>query len=129
MCGAQFQHYFVQSLGVGAGISAPNSPRLRGPRENIVDDADRHTRVPSFRLHDLPEKESPPDLPGGYTAGLAPAEMVCGMHRRTDGGKDGGRYSRLQVSLAGDSGGAAGVGWRDTFGGRLSTLNRRDAEA
>ena len=31
-----------------------------------------------------PEKESPPDLPGGCTAGQDPAEMVGGMHRRTD---------------------------------------------
>ena len=30
------------------------------------------------------DKQSPPDLPGGCTAGDDPAEMVCGMHRRTD---------------------------------------------
>ena len=30
------------------------------------------------------QKESPPDLPGGCTAGQNPAEMVGGMHRRTD---------------------------------------------
>ena len=32
----------------------------------------------------LPQKESPPDLPGGYTAREDPAEMVGGMYRRTD---------------------------------------------
>ena len=31
-----------------------------------------------------PQKESPPDLPGGYTAREDPAEMVGGMYRRTD---------------------------------------------
>jgi hypothetical protein len=32
----------------------------------------------------LTEKESPPDLPGGCTAGQSLAEVVGGMHRRTD---------------------------------------------
>ncbi len=32
----------------------------------------------------LAEKESPPDLPGGCTAGQSLAEVVGGMHRRTD---------------------------------------------
>jgi hypothetical protein len=32
----------------------------------------------------LAEKESPPDLPGGCTARQSLAEVVGGMHRRTD---------------------------------------------
>ncbi len=62
----------------------------------------RQLSISGFRRN-AATKKSPPDLPGGYTAEVDSAEMVGGMHRRTDGcslglGTAAGKWSLRGVS-------------------------------